>query len=209
MDWLTFIVEIFKALAWPAVVLYVIIHYRDKFAALLPNLQKLEAGPLKAEFGAEAAKVLEEAETIRIQEGVPDNMIVLSADENGAPLEIDHILPEKRPERVNKLFALTQPTAAILLAWDNIETAMKMAIERHGVYVSERHTQHPHMWLNALAKQGLVTEETYTLVNELRDLRNRVAHVKLEPTPEAAWDYVQASDRLVPTILKQAERSSK
>jgi hypothetical protein len=206
MDCLTFIVELVKALAWPAVVLYVLINYRDKFAALLPNLKKLEAGPLKAEFGAEAAKVLEEAETIRIQEGVPDNLIAVSADENDAPVEIDHIFPKKR---VNKLFALTQPTAAILLAWDNIENAMKSAIEKHGVYVSERHTQQPYMWLNALVKQGLVTEETRVLVNELRDLRNQVAHVKLDPTPEAAWDYVQASNRLVPTILKQAERSSK
>lgn len=209
MDWMTFIVELFKALAWPAVVLYVLINYRNTFAALLPNLKKLEAGPLKAEFGAEAAKALEEAETIRIQEGVPDNMIALSADEDNAQFEIDHIFPKKQPEKLSKLFTLTQPTAAILLAWDNIEIALLAAVEKHGVYVPERHTQNPQSWLNALVAQGLVTDETRKIVGELRALRNQVAHVKLDPTPEAAWDYVQASDRLVPTILKQAERSSK
>jgi hypothetical protein len=210
MDWMTFTVELVKALAWPAVVLYVLINYRDKLAALLPNLKKLEAGPLKAEFGAEAAKVLEEAETIRIQEGVSDSMIVMSAQEHaGLAGEVDHIIPKKQPEKLNKLFALTQPTAAILLAWDNIEIALLAAVEKHGVYVPERHTQNPQIWLNALVAQGLVTDETRKIVDELRALRNQVAHVRLDPTPEAAWDYVQASDRLVPTILKQAERSSK
>jgi len=47
---------------------------------------------------------------------------------------------------------------------------------------------------------GVLPLETTRLVRELRDLRNKVAHVKVVPTSDAEQDYVLAVDRVIKLI---------
>lgn len=208
MDWLTFITKIVEALAWPLVVLYVLIKFKEKLIALIPKLNKLEAGPLKAEFREETAKVLAEIETVRIQENVPPNLADVPTDDNQARFHIDHVRPKKKPEQLTKSFTFAEPSAAILIAWDNVEIALLNRVAELGVYVPPQLTDSPTAWLRALRKEERISHEVYMLVNELYELRSRVAHGKLDPTSEAAWDYVQATERFVPLIQKLKPQDS-
>jgi hypothetical protein len=61
MDWLTFIVELTDAVAWPTVALIALILWRRELTMLLGLVNKLKAGPLEAEFNRKIEQVRDEA----------------------------------------------------------------------------------------------------------------------------------------------------
>ncbi|WP_180983176.1 hypothetical protein [Vibrio vulnificus] len=52
---------------------------------------------------------------------------------------------------------------------------------------------------------GVISGETKRLIMELYELRNRVAHVLVKPTINAAQDYALAADKVIGLIESQAE----
>ncbi len=58
MDWLTFLVELAKALGWPFAVVVLVFVLRQSLVKLIPTLRHLKYGDFEADFGEK----LEEAE---------------------------------------------------------------------------------------------------------------------------------------------------
>ena len=50
MDWLTFISKLVEALAWPAVVVGVLLHLRKEFPSIVRSLRKLKFKDVELEF---------------------------------------------------------------------------------------------------------------------------------------------------------------
>ncbi|MER3513447.1 MAG: hypothetical protein C4310_02805 [Chloroflexota bacterium] len=61
MDWLTFVTELIKALAWPITILIIIIVLRKPLANLIPTLQRLRYRDLEIEFGRSVQELASEA----------------------------------------------------------------------------------------------------------------------------------------------------
>lgn len=107
MDWLTFIAEIVKALAWPAFLFFTVLAFRKPLVELLPGLRRLRIKEFEIEFGHELLQV-EKRVSVTGRMAIPDRLRQISA---------------------------VAPTAAILEAWRDLEAAAADAAIRRGFSV--------------------------------------------------------------------------
>jgi hypothetical protein len=177
MDFLTFISELIKALAWPAVAGAALIVLRKELRALLPFLRRLKAGPVEAEFERDVNQLKEMVD--EPAEPVP-------------PLSPD-VLAFK--EFLFQL-AMLHPRSAILESWVRVEAAARAALTR-----SLTTPVKPYLTAASLAQElsgiGVLSDTQVTLYHELRRLRNDTAHlVGAEPTQDSVHSYIELATGL-------------
>jgi hypothetical protein len=160
MDWLTFIVNLVGSLAWPVVVLVVILFLRRHVNDLVPFLQKLKYKELELEFGRRVEQVKEDVGKLPTKPDLPE---VASEIEAAARI------------------AEVNPRAAILETWREVEQAAREAARRLGA--EDLKSDHQVIWF--LGKHYAVNPEVLSLLYDLRNLRNQAAHSQ-NFTPEAA-----------------------
>ena len=68
------------------------------------------------------------------------------------------------------------PSAAILLAWTGVETAMASAVSRMSISPDSPSMRSPGHTLNSLRKFAELPNEVGHMIDEMRILRNKVAH---------------------------------
>jgi hypothetical protein len=177
MDWLTFTSKALDALAWPLASIALVALLRKELQKLAPQLKKVKAGPLEAEFEREVKEV----------------------KANAAPTQSEQ--RTGTPDVASKAFLLhlaeMHPRSAIQEAWVRVEAAARTALGSKDKpselrsYVSAARLAEP------LAEQGLLTHGQVTLFHELRRLRNEVAHQSnLEPSTESVKSYIEMSSYL-------------
>lgn len=187
MDWLTFITKLVEALAWPIVVLVLGLMFRRKLLEIIPTLRKLKAGPVEAEFELAAKQALANAEETNIQ-GLAEASVPVIKTEAGS----GQVIAKLREARGD-------PAGAILEGWAKLDGELfRLGLQVGAVVDPLENTGKVY---NAVMSSGVLPAQTMSLVRELRDLRNLVAHVRVKPTAEAAQDYVLAVDRAVELIL--------
>lgn len=187
MDWLTFITKLVEALTWPIVVLVLGLMFRRKLLEIIPTLRKLKAGPVEAEFELAAKQALANAEEAKIQ-GLTEASVPVTKTETGSEQIIAKLLE-----------ARGDPAGAILEGWAKLDGELfRLGLQVGAVVDPLENTGKVY---SAVISSGVLPAQTMSLVRELRDLRNLVAHAKLKPTAEAAQDYVLAVDRAVELIL--------
>ncbi|HCL4197583.1 hypothetical protein ACSEVB_28425 [Pseudomonas aeruginosa] len=174
MDFLTFISELIKALAWPAVTGAALIVLRKELRMLLPFLRRLKAGPVEAEFERDVNQLKE-----MVDEPVP-------------PLSPD-VMASK--EFLFQLATL-HPRSAILESWVRVEAAARAALTRRSTMPAK-----PYLTAASLAKElsgiGVLSDTQVTLYHELRRLRNDTAHlVGTEPTQDSVHSYIELATGL-------------
>jgi len=108
VEWLTFVAEIVKALAWPAFLFFTVLVFRKPLVELLPGLRRLRIKEFEIEFGRE---LLQAENRVRVtgRAAVADRLRQISA---------------------------VAPTAAILEAWRDLEAAAADAATRRGFSVT-------------------------------------------------------------------------
>jgi len=187
MDWLTFITKIVESLAWPIVVLVLGLMLRRKLLEIIPTLRKLKAGSVEAEFELAAKQALANAEETKIQ-GLAEASVPVIKTEVGS----EQVIAKLREARGD-------PAGAILEGWAKLDGELfRLGLQVGAVVDPLENTGKVY---NAVMSSGVLPAQTMSLVRELRDLRNLVAHVRVKPTAEAAQDYVLAVDRAVELIL--------
>lgn len=187
MDWLTFITKLVDALAWPVVALVLGLVFRRKLLALIPTLRKLKAGPVEAEFELAAKQALANAEEVQTES---------TAEE---PARLAQTVRSSDHEVIAKLReARGDPAGAILEGWAKVDGELFRLGLQMGTVVDP--LENTGKVYSAVISSGILPVQTTSLVKELRDLRNQVAHVKVSPTSEAAQDYLLAVDRAVELI---------
>jgi len=188
MDWLTFIAKLVEALAWPAVVLVLGLVFRKKLLTLIPNLRKLKAGPVEAEFELAARQALANAEEVGSQ--------ATSQTMPALPLSTS---PSDRQVIAKLRNARSDPTGVILEGWARVDGELFRFGLQTGMLVDP--VENAGKVYQTMMSSDILPAETRGLVKELRDLRNKVAHVQVTPTSEAAQDYLLAVDRVVELIF--------
>lgn len=181
MDWLTFIVELVKALAWPLAVLLVFVVIRRPLLGLFPSLVRLKYKDLEFDFGRRLEETAAEVAT-------------LPAPQHGA-------LPEATDDRLLRL-AESSPRAAILEAWIKLESAAMEAARKRRIDIPTNILRTPLELINFLEEEGIIDARQATIFNELRGLRNSAAHaLSFEPSTAAAIEYVRLAGKLERSLL--------
>ncbi|MCG9024214.1 hypothetical protein LH417_15050 [Laribacter hongkongensis] len=188
MDFLTFLTKLAEFLAWPAVVAF--IFYRLTINAdlatvakkLFSRISKFQVGAFSAEF----QHTLQEAEELSAVQPPSET----TAQEKG------------EEDRALQLLGVAEisPRAAVLDAWTWVEDAAQTVVnelmpmpEQHGrPMVGHRVTQR---------LSRLLPSAPFAVYNDLRRLRNNVAHgANIELPKESAEDYVRLCRQMIAHI---------
>jgi hypothetical protein len=178
MDWEAFISSLIASLAWPSVIIVLLIVLREQIVGLAEQLQELSLpGGAKATFqrGLEIAR--EEAENL---------------PPAPATSHSERIVSEAEERRFLRL-AASAPEMAVAEAYKRIEGVLnKIAplLDLHNV-------DNPHLVVNELMKRGLIDTGALALFNTLRQARNVAVHVGPgRITPNETLDYGEHTDKL-------------
>ncbi|RKF25234.1 hypothetical protein [Micromonospora globbae] len=177
MNWRQFSVALVQALAWPSVVLVVLLLYRRRVAQLLgDNLRRLTVGPVQAEWDRaveEASATIEAAETLpKLQEGVAQRT---------------H--PQQLLSLARALVRLN-PQSSIVYAWQAAREAFEAHLPMDDEELIELRT------IMRMAKRarerGLIKFETMSVLEQLMRLSTIAYRVdeRPKPTAEQAEDYL-------------------
>lgn len=170
MDWLTFIAELTRALAWPLAAVLIAWMFRDQLKLLLGRVRKGKLGPAEFEF----------EESVR-------------ALKNDAP-ELANT-PAANLHRDELALLTSNPRSAIITAWLELEESMRALLKARKFAPSA--IASPLRTIQAVRGLGLIDPVYVTFTEELRQLRNRATHEPdFHPSDESVVDYVRLAKEL-------------
>ncbi|MEY4999952.1 MAG: hypothetical protein RIS00_1996 [Pseudomonadota bacterium] len=182
MDWLTFISSLVGSLAWPLVVLLGLYVFRRAISDLVPSISRLKYKDLEAEFGRELEAVKKITTDIGEVKKLPDHT---SAG------------------KLNKLLTVASvaPNAAVLEAFREVEFAARSRLEKEDAS-PDLSTAAPYRLIQRMLEaKGILDSKGIKVFNELRTLRNKVAHAgEYEVSHEQAAEYVEISWTIVEAL---------
>lgn len=169
MDWLTFIVELLKATAWPVAAIVIAFLFRRQIRDLLTRIKKGKIGPAEFEFEQDVRELAEDLTAAVPIEPVPPAEVALAS---------------------------LNPRAAILEVWVKVETVMsRLANSRN---VDSRRGRGSLYQARLLYKAGAITNDDMAMFNDLRVLRNQAAHDEdFSPSVDSAIQYVRLAESLI------------
>lgn len=208
MDWMTFIVELVRALAWPAVVAMAVWFFKDKLTKLFDDVTEVRGLGIEATFArgvkdvrAEVAAIEEE---VVVEQPAPLNeAAVLGGPENTE--RVDDFVDLSKYQMKNMLYATLEPRAAILDARSKVEQAIKDFADESLVTGTSGGTILG--LLRGLKMQGFIRSTVLLAGKDLIALGNKAAHDPFVPSVESARDYVNAANSFV-RVLFSSKRSS-
>lgn len=181
MDWLTFIATIVESIAWPSVVVGVLLYLRKELPNIVRSLRKLKFKGVELEFD-ESARALA-AETKR---AVP-------LRELGDFL----VMGQSYSSVSNRLADLADlsPRAAILEAWLLVEaSAAELLRKQQSNIASASAYPGPMRVLERLREAEVLTPPQESAFEHLRRLRNEAVHTPdAEFTASAVSNYIKSA----------------
>jgi len=181
---MSFVASLVQSAAWPAAVLVIVILIRKPLQeAVTHRLRRLKAGPIEAEFDAEAAEVRDDVRRIPEVAAAEPRQGEVSLTDELAPL-ID-----------------ISPRAAVMEAFGRIEARLGDLLHAAGSPSPKRIA-----WQVAdLAfNENLISSEVLEAVLGLQKLRNLAAHgIHDEISRDRARDYVAMVDAVLYAMRKR------
>lgn len=157
MDWLQFIVEIAKAIAWPSVVVFVFLYVRKPLAGLVPFLEEFKYGDFVMKFRAGISEVKLEVPQM------PESAVTLLALFEGLQKTLYDV-------------AALSPTAAVVQAWAELETKLMERAFAAGIATSKEAGRGNSRLGHALLQEKIFSPADFQTFHKLRELRNVAAH---------------------------------
>ncbi|WP_167051717.1 hypothetical protein [Salinibacterium sp. ZJ77] len=176
MDALGLIASIVSSLAWPLVAISIAFMFRAELTGLLARLSHFKVAGSEANFGEGLARAEDSVQAFK--ESSPD------AVESG----IAFPPPDAAEE------AIADPSGMVLRAWEGLAEsvfALRRATAGRG-----RPSTNLSIVLRQLVDEGVVNSFFLDSVEELRQLRNHVAHAREVPTKGSAIAYVEQAREL-------------
>jgi hypothetical protein len=203
MDWLMFVDQLIGSLAWPVAVIIVVLILRTPLSHVIESLRRLTYKEWSLDFAASVDQLEAQAD----REGLPR---AASAPTLGEQPESPGAVQSFAvfDEEIAALAELS-PLSAVMRAWVEIENAINRATTRLGIPV-EPHTT---SWesLKSLSRRGFYDSPTFSTLEQMRRLRNAVAHggadAAGELTYESAVEYAQLAKRVI-RVLDSFEKPS-
>lgn len=180
MDILTFVAELTKALAWPIVVVVLILAFRAPLVRLFDGLRlrRLKHKDWEAEFE-------------ELREIVPKE--VVEAGEKSKRSLLNAMQP------VEDDLLTYAPAGAVLAAWTRVEDALRAAGALLGL--ADPLSYGVAQVLTALSKAAVLKDSTRRSIDGLRHLRNLVVHGGAEAreslTPDRAREFTAMANAVV------------
>jgi len=160
VDWLQFIVEIAKAIAWPSVVVFVFLYFRKPLTGLVPYLDEFKVGDFVMKFRAGISEVKSESP---------------ASPQVSAPA-VKLLAPFEAMKKTLYEVAAISPTAAVVQAWAEFETKMLERAFAVGIATSKDTGRGNSRLGHALLQGGIFSSADFQTFHKLRELRNVAAH---------------------------------
>lgn len=191
--------ELLHVVSWPLVAVLAIVVFRAAIVDKLPSLRELQLGAVKASFEKEARSVESRAEqaTLKTPKG-PAATPSRAESSPAAQLEAFIELSSVGHLDDAQVIAATSPTAAIMLAYRQLEVTARAAGRLLGLPAAS-----PDLITNVLKQLGDL-DEFLPVVSELRRLRNEVTHSPRSVSVDAALSFVSATQQVADTISRVA-----
>lgn len=153
MDGMQFIIELIDKLIWPLVFVFVLLNFKQPFTHLIPLAKKLKFKALELEFDQELRQVSKKA---------------------------TDAFPELEQDKKANLIALAQnmPSSAILSAWRRVDEVTETLILSSTQVTDLSSPTRYKLMEDILINTNIIDTQKGKLFNELRTLRNRVAHAE-------------------------------
>lgn len=180
VSWLGFVDSLVRSLAWPAVVLIAALLFRTEVAGLVARLTHLKVPGGEATFGEKLAKAERTFEKFQ-------------ASVTGAEAASGQPGVEEPDGAGIADFGPLEPSALVLSSWEHLAEEI---IGLAHVAVPGVRTTNAASAAVALERAGTVNDLFVETVNELRQLRNAVAHARETPTPGSAIAYAEQAREL-------------
>ena len=189
MDWLTFIATVINSLAWPGVVIGIVLIVRKKLPDLVAALRRLKYKDLELEFEA-SAKAIEEQSNKALPE-ITKTITVAGSS------------PEEMRNHLTGIADIA-PRSAILEAWLLVERAAVAVVRKRGIS-DFRSMPGPMRLRDYLVKGELLNASQVAVFEELRNLRNEAVHAaNAQFTTEAVSNYISAALKMAAYLEQQA-----
>jgi hypothetical protein len=224
VSWLEFISSMTAALAWPLTVAIVLLSFRKAITKLLPDLRRLKAGPtgVEMEWERQLEEVREELEASRsievlrpedADERVKEAAAAVVLAQRDAAIAIVERLAER--ESASKRFlaeieelAKVSPSAAVLEAYRRLEAVLKRAVRERHPDLPEQDLTFSQRLIRIARNDGLIRPEENSALEDLRMLRNRLAHGETQPIDyDQAMEYAELVTQLITHIEVKSGRT--
>lgn len=163
MDWFQFIASVVGSLAWPSVLIVLLIILRRQIGSLATRLDELTLP------GGAKAKFVRELDAVRkVSEKIP----IATRFSRGNLVAQDGVFVSRDDLSMLRLRDLS-PEVIVLEAYKKIEETIE---ERSPNLPVELQRRNPVQLIEELAKKGFLDSEAHALFFRLRETRNTAAH---------------------------------
>jgi hypothetical protein len=184
MNGLQFASSFVSSLAWPLVVIVLVVIFRKQLAHLIGRIKSYKGLGQEVTFGerlADAENSVEEAaSSVPVDKAEP------------GPVEVEPS-PLVQEAELNPSFVVIRSWGDVVKALNNLA---RIALRGWPSYGLQGYSPSA---LRDLQESGVVKPSFVTAVTELHDLRNKVAHGLHNPTPGEAVTYANSASQLVST----------
>lgn len=183
MTTLEFISSLVSSLAWPSVVMGLVLVFRRSIIDLLSRqVSRLKAGPVEMEWDKAVVEIqaeVEPAEELRAREArtLPVGGVLL-----------DDIAP----------LAYRAPAAAILEAHGRVESALRRRLG--GVGVDAENVRSFHQVVRLAEQHALITAEDARALEGISTLRNLAAHRQDDVTTDKALEFLALAEAVLYSV---------
>jgi hypothetical protein len=181
MNGFQFASSLVTGLAWPLVVIVLVVLFRKHLADLIGRIKSYKGLGHELTFGDRLA----DAEN--------------SVEEAARNLPVDKDEPKLIEVGSNPLMreAEANPSFVVISSWEQVFSAINDLVR---AALGDKHVHGPRGFtvsaLRQLQENGLVSPEFVTATDDLADLRNKVAHGQHNPTPGEAITYARSAQVL-------------
>jgi hypothetical protein len=201
MGWMEFISSLIGSLAWPAVVLTIVLVFRQPISKLIANIKEAKWGDTSVLMHQK----LDEAEQASREVTVPEPTrnqpprAHAGLDPVQVPPAYANTVPDIAEQEYVKWLPQS-PAMAVIRAWEDIEGMLRELGTRHGVpgTILARSANHISQKLTAM---NVLEPTVANWLIEMRQVRNAAAHAK-EVTETDALRFLELAKK-VRVVLKQ------
>lgn len=182
MTWFSFIASIVSSIAWPCVICVLLVLFKSDLSRLLHLADSIKYKDIAISFTnmEEQSKILEASHTTTPSQ--VKNSVLLS-------------LEDQMYDAAERF-----PSAAIVLAWSALESAMADAVSQLAISAESPSSRSPRHNLDMLASYANLSDDYLALIREMLSIRNKTVHqnnVKEIISREQAFAYVDNTKRIV------------
>jgi hypothetical protein len=199
MSWLQFIDSMIGHLAWPVVVLIVIVAIRKQLASLTERILELSFGGATVKFGkllSKGAEIIEDAppKIAPPAKDEPELPLIASTELRKLPIAFSNSSGESVADVFRRLAHRTKGVVGIYVAFEAIETELDQLGEELGVKTRDG------LLVRMLEKRSLISPDVRELYNTLRLGRDFIVYGRSSPNEEQISEYVRQSIYLLDNL---------